>query len=294
MTYELFIGDRTFSSWSMRGWLMLEAFGLPYRTQMIGLYSGTMPQDMAPLAPARTVPAMRMPDGGILSDSLAMAETLVEAHPDIPFYPSEGRARALARSLVCEMHSGFTTLRGQCPQILSHRVAGFAVDAALQRDLDRIMLLWDHADRLRVDDGPWLFGAYTLADVFFAPVAGRMATYGLPINDAAQRYVQTTLADPAFRRWRAMGLTKHYDPAPYPMDLEQLAWPGPTPLPARAIAQGSPVNETCPYSGDLVTDLAEIAGQIYGFCNPFCRDKTVNDPEAWPAFMELHGQTQSR
>lgn len=87
MTYDLYIGDRTHSSWSLRGWLMLEAFGLPFRTRMVGLYSGTMASDLAPVAPARLVPAMRTPDGIAVGDTLAMAETLAERHPEAGLWP---------------------------------------------------------------------------------------------------------------------------------------------------------------------------------------------------------------
>ena len=134
MTYGLFIGDRTFSSWSLRGWLMLEAFGLTYRTRMVGLYDGTMAQDLAELAPARTVPAMRTPEGHVLTDSLAMAETLAEAHADAGLWPRDGAARALARSMVAEMHAGFTALRGACPMMLAHAWEGFEPDAAVRAD----------------------------------------------------------------------------------------------------------------------------------------------------------------
>ena len=93
MTYDLYIGDRTFSSWSLRGWLMLEKFGLPYRAHLVGLYSGTMAQDLAPLAPTRLVPALRLPDGTVVGETLAMAETLAERHPDAGLWPADPAAR---------------------------------------------------------------------------------------------------------------------------------------------------------------------------------------------------------
>ncbi len=287
MTYELFIGDRTFSSWSMRGWLLLECFGLPFKSTLVGLYSGTYREDLAPLAPARTVPAMRTPQGGILTDSLAMAETLAEAHPDLPFYPRDPVARALARSITCEMHSGFSALRGDCPQMLAHGWDGFAPSDAVLADVARLETLWTMARENHGAGGPWLFGEYSIADVFYAPAAGRIATYGLPVGPVAQAYVAAHLADPAFRRWRAMGLTKSYDPMPYRLDLPMTDWPGPPPLPARPVDSGSPENDVCPYSGKAITHLAQIDGRIFGFCNAFCRDKTVADAAAWLKFMSL-------
>lgn len=289
MTYDLFIGDRAFSSWSMRGWLMLEKFGLEHRTHMVGLYSGTMARDLAPLAPARLVPVLRDASGTVIFDSLAMAETLAERHPNAEHWPEEPAARALARSIVAEMHSGFAALRGDCPMQLLHRLEGFAPSEAVLADLARIETLWSLARSRHGAGGPWLFGRYTLADVFYMPVAARIAGYGLPVGEAAQGYVATCLADVAFRQWRALGLTVRYNPIPYDTGLPRAPWPGPTPIEARAVPDGTAQNAACPYSGKPVTDLMEMQGRIFGFCNPTCRDKTVADPEAWPAFMAMAG-----
>ncbi|WP_095589512.1 glutathione S-transferase [Actibacterium ureilyticum] len=228
MTYDLFIGDKTFSSWSLRGWLMFEKFGLPVNTTLVGLYAGTMAQDLAALAPARFVPVMRTPDGIVVGDTLAMAETLAERHPDAGLWPADPAARALARWLVAEMHSGFGALRGECPMQLLHQYVDFPVSDAVQADLDRLQSLWALARDRHGAGGPWLFGDYSLADVFFAPVAARIAGYGLPVSEAAQVYVAAHLADPAFCAWRADGLTKSYDPVPYAMDLATTDWPGPS------------------------------------------------------------------
>ena len=290
MTYDLFIGDRTFSSWSLRGWLMFEQFGIPVRTQMTGLYSGTLADDLAPLAPARLVPVMRTPAGVVVGDTQAMAETLAEAHPDKGLWPSDPAARALARWLVAEMHSGFGALRSECPMQLLHRYDGFAVSDAVRPDLDRIETLWALTRERHGAGGDWLFGAYSLADVFYAPVAARIAGYGLPVGTEAAGYVARTLADPAFRRWRAMGRTIRYDPVPYALDLPVKPWPGPAPIAAEAVDRGPSENAACPYSGQPVTDFMSIDGKVWGFCNPFCRDKTVQDPAAWPAFMEIAGR----
>lgn len=287
MTYDLFLGDRTFSSWSLRGWLMFVKFDIPVTTRFVGLYSGTMARDLAPLAPARLVPSLRLPDGTVVGETLAMAETLAERHPDAGLWPVDAADRATARWLVSEMHAGFSALRGDCPMQLLRQYDGFAPSDAVRDDLARLETLWDHARATRKVDGPWLFGAYSLADVFYAPVCARIAGYGLPVGKAAQDYVATTLGDPTFRRWRAMGLTKSYDPEPYARDLPHLPWPGPAPRRAQAVDSGTPENDTCPYSGDPVPHLMRMEGRTFGFCNAFCRDKTVNDPEAWPAFMAL-------
>jgi len=226
MTYELYIGDRTFSSWSLRGWLMLEKFGLDYNTHLVGLYAGTYREELAHLAPARTVPAMQTPEGYVLTDSLAMGETLVERHPDINLYPSDGAARALARTITHEMHSGFMALRDACPNMITHVWEGFQPSEAVLADIARVEELWALARSRHGQNGPWLFGEYTLADVFYAPVALRITAYGLPISDAAQAYVDAHLSDPAFLAWREASKSETYDPWPYPMDLGRKPWPG--------------------------------------------------------------------
>ena len=288
MTYDLYIGDRTFSSWSLRGWLMLKAFNLPHRTHLVGLYSGTMAHDLADLAPARLVPVLKTPDGDVTQDTFAMAETLHERHPDAGLWPADPSARVLARWLVAEMHSGFGALRTDCPMDLDSAWVGFEPSDAVRADLARIETLWATARAKFGEAGPWLFGNYSLADVFYAPVAGRIAGYGLPVSDAAQDYVATHLADPLFRQWRAMGRTKSYVPKPYALGLKTRDWPGPPLRAAHAVDAGPSFNAACPYSGDPVTHFMEMGGRVYGFCNAFCRDKTVNDPEAWPAFMAIY------
>jgi glutathione S-transferase len=224
MTYDLHIGDRTFSSWSLRGKLMMEKFNIPHRTHLTGLYSGTMAADLAPLAPARLVPVMRTPDGTVVGETMAMAETLAEAHPDCGMWPTDPAARATARWLCAEMASGFAALRTACPMQLQHVMTDFrAPDAALS-DLARIQTLWAHAATLK-SDGPWLFGHYSLADAFYAPVCARIIGYDLPVNDTARAYCRTTISDPAFRAWRAEGLKVTYDPFPYDSGAPTTDWP---------------------------------------------------------------------
>lgn len=227
MTYDLFIGDRTFSSWSLRGWLMFVKFGLPVRVNLVGLYSGTMAQDLADLAPARLVPVLRDSDGVVIGDSLAMAETLAERHPEACLWPKGTAARAFARWMVAEMHSGFTELRGECPMQLQHQITNFVPSQAVLNDLARIEELWSLARNRFGANGPWLFGAYSLADVFYAPVTARIAGYDLPVSDLAKSYVTTTLADPEFRAWRTEGLKISYEPFPYHADKTTAPWPGP-------------------------------------------------------------------
>jgi glutathione S-transferase len=225
MTYDLYIGDRTFSSWSLRGWLMFAKFNIPVRPHLVGLYSGSMADDLAPLAPARLVPAVRTPDGTVIGESLAIAETLAERHPDAGHWPSDPAARATARWLCAEMTSGFFALRDACPMQLQHCHVGFQPSAAVQTDLDRIESLWTHARALSNNPTGWLFGAYSLADVFYTPVAARIIGYGLPVSDVSHAYCLELLGDPVVRQWRADGQRVTYDPDPYALDLPHTRWP---------------------------------------------------------------------
>ena len=224
MTYDLFIGDRLFSSWSLRGWLMLEKFNLPYETHLVGLYSGTMAADLAALHPARLVPVMRTPDGDTVGESLAIAETLAERHPEMEMWPTDTKLRMRARWLCAEMASGFGALRRECPMQLAHVYRGFGPSAEVVADIDRIETLWTGARDLSGSDG-WLFGKYSLADVFFAPVAARIVGYDLPVSDHARSYCRRTISDPAFKQWREKGLRITYSPFPYAEFPPISAWP---------------------------------------------------------------------
>jgi len=288
MTYDLYIGDRRFSTWSMRGWLMLRAFDLPHNVYLVNLYSGSMAKELAHLPLAKLVPILDTPHG-YTQDSLAIAEYLADQHPDAGLYPEDPTLKMRARWLNAELHSGFSNLRGQCHGDLLGQIEGFQPDQGVLADVARIEDLWNSAWDLSGSDG-WLFGAYSLADVFYAPIAGRIATYNLPVSDRSAAYVERHLADPVFRQWRAMGLTKTYDTIPYYPDLRRKDWPGPKPMQATSIGSGPSENATCPYSGKPVKEFMQIGERVFGFCNAFCRDKTRIDPEAWPDFMAIYNQ----
>ena len=291
MSYELLIGDRAYSSWSLRGWLLFERFGIPFKSRLIPFSGDVSVRDqMAAFPPARTVPTVLIGDGATITDSLAIAEELASRHPEAGIWPSDPTARAIARNLACEMHSGFSALRTACPMSMRVAYQAAPVGEDVKEDLRRIEALWDHARAATKPTGPWLCGDYSAADAFYAPVAARIAGYGLSVSASARAYVDAHLNDPAFRRWRAMGLVRGEDLPWYAQPHTQTTWPGPTPLSAHAVDAGPSVNEACPYSGLPVTDFLEIDGIVYGFCNPFCRDKTVPDPLAWPAFASLHSQ----
>ncbi|MFZ1469754.1 MAG: glutathione S-transferase [Paracoccaceae bacterium] len=287
MTYDLVIGDRAYSSWSLRGWLLFDAFDLPVKTHRAQLYTDELATMLQAYPPARTAPTMRTPDGTVVPETIAIAEELASRHPDAGIWPAAPHARATARVLAAEMHAGFTALRSHCPMNLRLSYQDCAPPDAVLADLARLEKIWAWARQTTGAQGPWLCGAYSAADAFFAPVAGRIAGHNLPVGPAAADYVAAHLAHPSFRRWRAMGMVDGPDQPFYRRDWPLRDWPGPQPLAARAVDGVAAENTTCPYSGKPVTHVLELAGRRYGFCKEFCRDKTVADPEAWPAFMAL-------
>lgn len=227
MTYDLYIGDRLFSSWSLRGWLMFEKFDIPCRTHMTELFSGNLAKGLKDMAPARLVPCMRMPDGTVVGESLALAETLAERHPDAGLWPDDAAARATARWMCAEMASGYASLRGECPMQLLQVYQGFEASAQTQADIRRIETLWAHARGISgTQTGP-LFGAYSVADIFYTPVAARIVGYGLTVSDQNRAYCEALLTDPAVRAWRAQALAddENYTQFPYPIDAPTGPWP---------------------------------------------------------------------
>ncbi|MEO0683345.1 MAG: glutathione S-transferase C-terminal domain-containing protein [Pseudomonadota bacterium] len=288
----LAISDRCYSSWSLRGHLLAELSGLPFRTRHARLRSDAFAAMAQDFGPARTVPMLAV-DGpaGVIRhwDSLAIAETLHELAPDAGIWPRDPAARAAARTLCAEMHAGFGALRGDCPMALDSRYEGYAPSEAVLADVARIEELWAWARKAWPGEGPWLFGGdFTAADAFYAPVASRFVTYGLG-GPEAEAYAAAVYAHPPFRRWRAMGVAEGYSSDRYEKDLPQRPRFGPAPRPARAVEGAAPSNALCPYSGKpaAADGLAEIDGRVIGFCNPFCRDKSAADADAWPELAPL-------
>lgn len=292
MTYELAIGDRSYSSWSLRGWLLFDAFGLPVTLRRYRLYSPEMDDLQRDFAPALLLPALRLPEGIVIGETLAIAETLAERHPGAGLWPEQAEARAAARYLAAEMHSGFAALRGHCAMNLLKSYSDCAPDAAVLADLARIESRWSGARARYGAGGPWLFGRYSIADAFFAPVAARIAGHNLPVGPDAAAYVAAHLAHPSFRRWRAMGWAEHVEQPLYRRPWPERPWPGSVPRQAEP-AEGPPLNVRCPYSGKPVTDFLRLDGRVWGFCNRFCRDKTMADPDAWPAFLAMEANLKA-
>ena len=225
MTLDLILGDPTYSSWSMRVGLLADRFDLPVRTTFVTLYSPGFDRFAQDAAPVRTVPALRLEDGTMVGESLAIVEELATRFPEARLWPADPSARAAARMLAAEMHAGFHALRGECPMNLRRAYVPAPPGDAVCADLARIETLWTWARARFGGAGPWLCGPYCAADAFFAPVAARIAGYGLPVGPVGAAYVAAHLAEASFVRWRDRALAEGPGQPVYTLDRPTRPWP---------------------------------------------------------------------
>lgn len=206
---KLYIGNKNYSSWSMRSGVLLAAFGIPF--EEVKLRFDFTPDSewtrvIAGVTPTQRVPVVVEDDGFTVWDTLAIAEYIADRHPEHAIWPRDAKARARARSLCAEMHAGFTRLRTVCPmniEVFFPDVGArlWAEDEALRADVARLDAAW--SDALQTSGGPFLFGAFSAADAYFAPVAVRLSRFGLPVSEAAAAYRDALLAHPAVEDWIA-------------------------------------------------------------------------------------------
>jgi glutathione S-transferase len=200
--YELFIGNKNYSSWSLRPWVLMRELNIPFRENLVPFGGAQNPGAFRGFSPTGKVPCLV--DGGItVWDSLAITEYAAERHASV--WPTEAAARAWARSASAEMHSGFFALRNDCTMNCGIRVSLKSIGAPLARDIARLEELW--ADGIGRFGGPFLAGPrFCAADAFYAPVAFRIQTYDLRLNAGARRYAAHLLALPAMQDWYAAAL----------------------------------------------------------------------------------------
>lgn len=197
--YTLYIGNKNYSTWSLRGWLATKLSGAPFREVMVSL-SGVHNPDNLRFSPTARVPALH--DGtGVVWDSLAIAEYLAERHAGM--WPVDATARAYARSIACEMHSGFPHLRNDMTMCIRERVDVRPWSPELTADIARVMEIWTQARERFGGGGQYLMGAFGLADAFYAPVAFRFLTYGVRPEGAASAYLDALATHPFLREWEA-------------------------------------------------------------------------------------------
>jgi len=204
---KLFIGNKNYSSWSLRPWLLLTQLGIPFEEEKISFNDPAFKARVKKHSPVGKVPVLV--DGDVVVwDSLAIVEYVAEKFPDRGVWPASREARARARSVCAEMHAGFSALRSRLGMNCELHLPMPALDNATRADVQRICELWADCARVAAD-GPFLFGKFSAADAFFAPVVRRFVTYDVALPEAARRYVATIEALPSMKAWVAEALTEH-------------------------------------------------------------------------------------
>jgi len=202
----LVIANRNYSSWSLRAWLYLKHTGAAFNEIRIGLDEPQTRERIARYSPTGRVPVLI--DGACtVWDSLAICEYLSETRAGGSGWPAARAARAEARSISAEMHAGFQGLRNEMPMNIRAR-RRVTPSAQAQADIARVLSIWEGCRARHAADGPWLFGAFSIADAMYAPVALRFRTYGVPLTGGAAAWVNTLLADPAVMEWVAAALAE--------------------------------------------------------------------------------------
>jgi glutathione S-transferase len=208
--YRLVIGTKMWSSWSLRPWLLMRAFGIPFDEVTIPLRSDQTAAAIAGYSPSGKIPALI--DGPLtVWDSLAMIEYVADSHPELAIWPRNTAARAVARAVSAEMHSGFQALRQNCPMDFCARDLVPTDPKAVVADVARILALWASCRAAYGDGGPFLFGSFSAADAIYAPVVSRFVTYGSVLHGHAHDekgtdYISAVMALPALVEWGTAAL----------------------------------------------------------------------------------------
>jgi glutathione S-transferase len=219
----LVVGNKNYSSWSLRPWLAMRQTGLAFDEIMIPLYQQGSKAALLQHSPAGRVPVL-VHDGRAVWDSLAIMEHLAETFPAARLWPGDAGERALARSISAEMHAGFAALRAGLSMNLREHLPGRKRSDAVAADIERVTAIWRDCRARSGDRGPFLFGAFSIADAMYAPVATRFRTYGVELDPTCQAYADGVLALPAFLEWQAAAqrepwvITVYANPAPVARD----------------------------------------------------------------------------
>ena len=206
---KLVIGNKNYSSWSMRPWLALRANNIPFEETFIPLYTNVQADKEKILSFSRSGKVPALIDGDVtVWDSLAIIEYLAEKFPETRLWPEDRAARAHARSISAEMHSGFMPLRNECGMNLHRPIRAVALSDDARANVARIQDIWAECHRRYCKQGPFLFGAFSGADAMYGPVVHRFRTYAIPVKPDAQHYVDAMLSLPAFQEWTRDGLAE--------------------------------------------------------------------------------------
>lgn len=196
----LVIGNKNYSSWSMRPWLALRAAGLSFREETIWLRKPDTKTKILAVSPSGFVPALIEGDL-IIWDSLAICEYVAETAADARLWPQDPAARAVARAVSAEMHASFSSLRAECPMDIRLRLKDHRLSEKAQADATRVQAIWRDCRARFGAGGPYLFGSFSIADCFYAPVATRFVTYGLAMDEIARAYTAAIYSNVHFQTW---------------------------------------------------------------------------------------------
>jgi len=199
---KLAIANKNYSSWSMRPWVLLTQAGIEFEEIQLKFSDEGKVAGIEAYSPTRQVPVLIV-DGEPVWDSLAICETVAELYPRKQLWPADARARQIARSICAEMHTGFRSLRGAMPVNIRASLAGKGMSPAVQLDIDRIVEIWESSRARFGGNGDLLFGQFSAADAYYAPVATRFRTYAVTLPPLAQRYADALLDLSAVREWMA-------------------------------------------------------------------------------------------
>jgi glutathione S-transferase len=198
----LVTGNKNYSSWSLRPWLLLRHAGIDFTEVRVPLFEPGYKETILRYSPAGKVPTLIDGDFAVW-DSLAICEYIAEKYPEQQLWPEAVQARARARSVCAEMHNGFAALRTHMPMNIRAHLPGRGMSADVRVDIDRIVALWGDCRAQYGGDGEFLFDTFSCADAMYAPVCSRLLTYGVDLPDAARRYVLTMTELPAMQAWIA-------------------------------------------------------------------------------------------
>ncbi len=200
MSRVLAIGNKAYSSWSLRPWLYMKVKGIDFEEVRIPLYVDGSKARILEHSPAGKVPVLRI-DDLVVWDSAAILETLAELYPHLGPWPTAPAERAKARAISAEMHAGFQALRNVLNFNCRRKVSVRQVDEPVQQDIDRVCAIWRDCRSSHRGSGPFLFGGFTIADAMYAPVVSRFETYGIRVGTTEREYMDAILGLPAMRAW---------------------------------------------------------------------------------------------
>lgn len=202
--YTLIIGNKNYSSWSLRPWIWMKQVGIEFDEKRVALFTEDMDEQLAPYFSNSKVPVLQNNDLTVW-DSLAILEYLADKHPERHGWPDDRKARAVARSISAEMHSSFPDLRSQLPMNCRKHFDGFTISPEVENDIERIRGIWKYCRQEYGQSGPWLFGDFSIADAMFAPVVLRFKGYDVPLENTAHDYVETMYHNPFITEWITAG-----------------------------------------------------------------------------------------